>query len=749
MFVILLLLLSISFTDAVSCSSRDDAIVELYADWGGAISWPYAATEAAACGAWSYVTCDLTPNVISINIPSSENIQTTIPEEIGCLAGTLTELRITSAGLTGTIPTEVGDLVALVDFDLNGNRLFSTIPTQIELLTDLTLLDLNNNNITGNIPFEIGTAVSLRYIDLSHNLLEGIVPWGSIGSLTDLTTLSINNNDLTGLIGSDLFSATSMINFNAQYNRFFSALPYVALTGWASTCEIFRVNQNTLSGTIPTEFGLFTKLKILALSRNSISGVIPTHLGGATALEELFLNKNLLTGTLPTSDWATLVNLRNLQLGNNNGLSGTIPNDWFSPGPNSLEELGFSSTQITGPLPDNLFSYATLTRLVARGAQLTGSFPTEPAAPLSLAVIDVANNAMSGTLPPFVNLIAGDSFDFSGNNFEGTLPVEWADVTTWNSINVDDNDLSGTLPTEYGNFISLTEFSAANNLFTGSLPTEWANLFNAQLIDLSNNRLSGPLPPDWAFLVEMRSLDLGGNLFTGGWPVAWPAMTFMEDLVIKNNQVTGTLPTDLNNMHNLVLVDFSNNRFNGSIPGPSFSGGLETLNLAGNDLTGSIDDVVANTPMAHFLNFAFNELSGTIPSELGGHDELVSLMLHDNGFTGVIPEELRFLNDTLEELFLQNNQLNGPLPDIFLAFSSGYNATDFKCDIGGTNNYWEPLPMLGVCANGTITGNLTSGEMLTGEGVWTNGQKGAVASAFSAGAVILLQMLGALFARSV
>jgi hypothetical protein len=46
-------------------------------------------------------------------------------------------------------------------------------------------------------------------------------------------------------------------------------------------------HTNTLTGTIPTEFGLMTALNVLAWTDNKIEGSIPTQLAKLTNLNEL------------------------------------------------------------------------------------------------------------------------------------------------------------------------------------------------------------------------------------------------------------------------------------------------------------------------------------------------------------------------------------------------------------------------------------------------------------------------------
>ena len=110
-----------------------------------------------------------------------------------------TELDLSNRGLTGSIPSEIGNLTNLTYLDLNRNDLTGSIPSEIGNLTNLTYLDLNRNDLTGSIPSEIGNLTNLRNLDLSLNQLTGEIP-SEIGNLTNLSWLILNNNQLTGEI---------------------------------------------------------------------------------------------------------------------------------------------------------------------------------------------------------------------------------------------------------------------------------------------------------------------------------------------------------------------------------------------------------------------------------------------------------------------------------------------------------------------------------------------------------------------
>jgi len=59
-------------------------------------------------------------------------------------------------GLSGTIPSELGNLINLTNLALPTNQLNGTIPSELGNLTNLTNLALRNNQLSGAIPSELG-----------------------------------------------------------------------------------------------------------------------------------------------------------------------------------------------------------------------------------------------------------------------------------------------------------------------------------------------------------------------------------------------------------------------------------------------------------------------------------------------------------------------------------------------------------------------------------------------------------------
>jgi hypothetical protein len=86
------------------------------------------------------------------------------------------QLNLSNSGLTGEIPSEIGNLTNLTDLYLWSNQLTGEIPSTIGNLTNLTSLYLSYNQLTGEIPPEIVNLTNLFWLFLDNNQLTGEIP---------------------------------------------------------------------------------------------------------------------------------------------------------------------------------------------------------------------------------------------------------------------------------------------------------------------------------------------------------------------------------------------------------------------------------------------------------------------------------------------------------------------------------------------------------------------------------------------
>ncbi|CAN6676024.1 unnamed protein product [Malus baccata var. baccata] len=113
-------------------------------------------------------------------------------------------------------------------------------------------------------------------------------------------------------------------------------------------------------------------------------------------------------------------------------------------------------------------------------------------------------------------------------------------------------------------------------------------------------------------------------------------------LQLPSMELAGKLPESLKFCHSLQSLDLSGNSLSGSIP-PQICNWLPylvTLDLSGNSLSGSIPPEIANCKFLNTLILNDNRLSGSLPYELGRLDRLKKLSVANNDLTGTIPLDL-------------------------------------------------------------------------------------------------------------
>gem|GEM_PF-3113755 len=168
--------------------------------------------------------------------------------------------------------------------------------------------------------------------------------------------------------------------------------------------------------------------------------------------------------------------------------------------------------------------------------------------------------------------------------------------------------------------------------------------------------------------------DAGGTAFNvPGTECSWYGVVCNEDgshvvaLNLAGNNLTGSIPSVLANLSSLELINLSSNQLSGSIPvGLGSLALLRELDLSMNGgLTGSIPSDLGQLSFLNRLILAGNQLDGFIPAALGNLSALRELDLSSNRLIGSIPIELGQLAN-LEQLDLGYNLfLDGPIPDEF------------------------------------------------------------------------------------
>ncbi|XP_066368879.1 receptor kinase-like protein Xa21 [Miscanthus floridulus] len=254
-----------------------------------------------------------------------------------------------------------------------------------------------------------GRVVALDLGEL--NLVGTVTP--ALGNLTYLRLLNLSSNHFHGILPPELDSY-----FEARNDADWGFL--TGLTN-SSNMRKLALSSNKLEGVLPNSIGnLSTQMKFLTIKDNKITGPIPEGIGNLINLNELDMGNNMLVSAIPVS-------LSKLK---------------------KLNRLSLSNNALSGPIPVSLGNLTELITLI------------------------LGTNAISGAIPSSLSNCPLEVLDLSHNNLSGPIPKELFFISTLSkSMNLAHNSLSGPFPSEVGNLKNLNEIDLSNNMISGEIPT--------------------------------------------------------------------------------------------------------------------------------------------------------------------------------------------------------------------------------------------------------------------------------------
>lgn len=241
------------------------------------------------------------------------------------------------------------------------------------------------------------TALTLDYNRLNGNLTD----WDKLGALTNLTVIDLSGNSLRGALPTELGEVQTLLRFDAPLNQLGGFLPTElgAINMQFAVTDLlqFNLRDNSISGTVPSQLGVHTRIELIELRENSLSGTIPLQLvANHTKLLALHAHDNpRLSGTLPT-ELGDATSLRFVNFARC-ALSGTLPPSLG--GMPELYALDMESNNLTGTIPDELTDLRVLRTLRLANNHLEGNLPERIGNMARLEVLDVYNNSMDGDVP--------------------------------------------------------------------------------------------------------------------------------------------------------------------------------------------------------------------------------------------------------------------------------------------------------------------------------------------------------------
>ncbi|KAJ4961724.1 hypothetical protein NE237_021634 [Protea cynaroides] len=392
----------------------------------------------------------------SLNLPESLGWTDSDPcnwAKVFCSGGRVTAIQIGNQGVSGTLPSDLGNLTSLVR------------------------LELMNNNISGAVPSLNGLG-SLQFLLLSNNQFSSI-PADFFSGFSSLQVVGLDKNPFSAWeIPDSLQNATNLANFSANSANVTGNIPYfVGATTFPSLTNL-HLAFNNLQGGLPASFG-GSLIQTLWLNGQTakLNGSIQV-LQNMTSLTEVWLHLNAFTGPLPDVS-----------------------------GLKSLQSFSVRDNQLTGPVPDSLVSLTSLKIVNLTNNLLQGPTPKFPG---SVSVDMAGLNSFCSSTPGAtcdsrVNVLLSIVKDMDypvkfAQSWEGNDPCAswWGISCTTNGnislINFKNMGLTGTISPDFSQLQLLQKLILADNNLTGTIPEELTTLANLTEVDVSNNQLYGQVP---------------------------------------------------------------------------------------------------------------------------------------------------------------------------------------------------------------------------------------------------------------
>ncbi|KAM0887184.1 hypothetical protein ACQ4PT_029228 [Festuca glaucescens] len=522
-------------------------------------------------------------------------------------------------------------------------------------VVSLKSLNLAHCELSGTFPDELGNLTLLETFDISFNHINGVMP-GTLHNMCNLISLDLSGNnisaDIRGVI--DMIPSCSWKNLQklklVDANISGTTLQFVSNL---SSLSMLEVSDNQLSGSVPVEIGMLTKLSYLYLGSNNLSGSVPTEIGTLTNLIYLDLSNNNLSGVISEDHFASLVNLKNIDLFPNN-LEFVIDSHWVPPF--NLEMAWFSSCYLGPKFPKWLRWQKGINSLHISDTGLVGRIPNWFWTTFSEAsFLDISLNQLTGVLPPSLEFMSVLVLSMKSNLLTGLIPklsrtVEILDISR-NSLNgfvpnfrapqlevavLFSNSITGTIPTSICRLQKLRILDFSNNMLSKELPDcgrreleQWVPSNNSPRVNstssfslkittllLSNNSLSSGFPLFLRHCASLMFLDLAQNKFTGELP-RWisEAMPSLVMLWLRSNNFSGHFPIELTSLQFVRIIDLSNNNFSGAIP--QYLENLKGLTGNANDSDGNpFQEVYEDGSVFHYIGFSSNSFSVVIKGQL-------------------------------------------------------------------------------------------------------------------------------------
>ena len=310
-------------------------------------------------------------------------------------------------------------------------------------------------------------------------------------------------------------------------------------------------------------------------------------------------------------------------------------------------ELDLHSSQLVGSLSPSIGNLSFLSLLSLENNGFTNTIPQELGRLVRLQALLLGNNSFSGEIPANIshcsNLL---KLNLEGNNLTGNLPAGLGSLSKLQVFNFRKNNLDGKIPLSFENLSSIIKIDGTMNNLQGDIPSSIGKLKTLNFFSLGSNNLSGTIPASLYNISSLIHFSLPYNQFHGTLtPNIGLTLPNLQYLGIHDNRLSGQLPATLINATKFTEIYLSYNKFTGKVPTLAIMPNLRILSMEENGLGKGEDDD---------LSFLYT---------LSNSSKLEDLYIDNNNFGGVLPDIISNFSTKLKQMAFGSNQIRGTIPD--------------------------------------------------------------------------------------
>uniref|UniRef100_A0A0R0KYS9 non-specific serine/threonine protein kinase n=1 Tax=Glycine max TaxID=3847 RepID=A0A0R0KYS9_SOYBN len=417
--------------------------------------------------------------------------------------GSLTSFNVSNNSFTGHIPTSLcsnhSSSSSLRFLDYSSNDFIGTIQPGLGACSNLERFRAGSNSLSGPLPGDIFNAVALTEISLPLNKLNGTIGEGIV-NLANLTVLELYSNNFTGPIPSDIGKLSKLERLLLHANNITGTLPTSLMD--CANLVMLDVRLNLLEGDLSAlNFSGLLRLTALDLGNNSFTGILPPTLYACKSLKAVRLASNHFEGQI-SPDILGLQSLAFLSISTNH-LSNVTGALKLLMELKNLSTLMLSQNFFNEMMPDdanitNPDGFQKIQVLALGGCNFTGQIPRWLVNLKKLEVLDLSYNQISAI--------------YLGNNsLNGSIPIEIGKLKVLHQLDLSNNKFSGNIPAEISNLINLEKLYLSGNQLSGEIPVSLKSLHFLSAFSVAYNNLQGPIPTGGQF-DTFSSSSFEGNL---------------------------------------------------------------------------------------------------------------------------------------------------------------------------------------------------------------------------------------------